>query len=55
MTPHTPSVPPYHETVTIDSDNEPDYERVRRDYWADHRGQSPIMVISGMSRIKYII
>ncbi|CAH2048833.1 unnamed protein product, partial [Iphiclides podalirius] len=46
MTPHTPSVPPYHETVTIDSDNEPDYERVRRDYWTDHRGQSPIMIIS---------
>ncbi|CAK1580609.1 unnamed protein product [Parnassius mnemosyne] len=46
MTPHTPSVPPYHETVTIDSDTEQDYERVRRDYWTDHRVQSPIMVIS---------
>ncbi|XP_068633722.1 cyclin-dependent kinase 12 isoform X2 [Battus philenor] len=46
MTPHTPSVPPYHETVTIDSDNDQDYERVRRDYWPDHRVQSPIMVIS---------
>ncbi|XP_048478356.1 cyclin-dependent kinase 12 isoform X1 [Plutella xylostella] len=46
-TPHTPSAPPvvYHETVTIDSDNE--YERDRhRDYWPDHRVASPIMVIS---------
>ncbi|XP_028172751.1 cyclin-dependent kinase 12-like [Ostrinia furnacalis] len=42
-TPHTPSAPPYHDTVTIDSD-EPEYERVRRDYWPDHRVQSPIMV-----------
>ncbi|XP_013170250.1 PREDICTED: cyclin-dependent kinase 12 isoform X3 [Papilio xuthus] len=46
MTPHTPSMPPYHETVTIDSDNEQVYDRVRRDYWMDHRVQSPIMVIS---------
>ncbi|XP_013145585.1 PREDICTED: LOW QUALITY PROTEIN: cyclin-dependent kinase 12 [Papilio polytes] len=46
MTPHTPSIPPYHETVTIDSDNEQVYDRVRRDYWMDHRAQSPIMVIS---------
>ncbi|XP_045536426.1 cyclin-dependent kinase 12 isoform X1 [Papilio machaon] len=46
MTPHTPSMPPYHETVTIDSDSEQVYDRVRRDYWMDHRVQSPIMVIS---------
>lgn len=51
MTPHTPSIPPYHETVTIDSDNEQVYDRVRRDYWMDHRAQSPIMVISGMLKI----
>lgn len=44
-TPHTPSVPPYHETVTIDSDNEPDYNR-RRDYWHEpQRIQSPITVL----------
>ncbi|XP_050555624.1 cyclin-dependent kinase 12 isoform X6 [Spodoptera frugiperda] len=43
-TPHTPSVPPYHETVTIDSDTE-EYDRGRRDYWHEqHRLQSPIMV-----------
>ncbi|KAL0882879.1 hypothetical protein ABMA27_016397 [Loxostege sticticalis] len=42
-TPHTPSAPPYHDTVTIDSD-EPEYERGRREYWPDHRLQSPIMV-----------
>ncbi|KAJ8731141.1 hypothetical protein PYW07_004305 [Mythimna separata] len=44
-TPHTPSAPPYHDTVTIDSDTEHDYERGRRDYWHEqHRVQSPIMV-----------
>ncbi|KAM3957165.1 cyclin-dependent kinase 12-like [Aphomia sociella] len=43
-TPHTPSAPPYHDTVTIDSDNDQDYERGRRDYWHDQRIQSPIMV-----------
>ncbi|XP_060803149.1 cyclin-dependent kinase 12 isoform X2 [Amyelois transitella] len=46
-TPHTPLVPPYHDTVTIDSDNEPEYERGRRaDYmpWHEQRVQSPIMV-----------
>lgn len=43
-TPHTPLVPPYHETVTIDSDTE-EYDRGRRDYWHEqHRLQSPIMV-----------
>ncbi|XP_026327198.1 cyclin-dependent kinase 12 isoform X2 [Hyposmocoma kahamanoa] len=44
MTPHTPVAPPYHDTVTIDSDNEPEYDR-RRDYYDQH--QSPIMIISG--------
>ncbi|XP_052753316.1 cyclin-dependent kinase 12 isoform X2 [Galleria mellonella] len=43
-TPHTPSVPPYHDTVTIDSDNDQDYERGRREYWHEQRIQSPIMV-----------
>ncbi|XP_053609390.1 cyclin-dependent kinase 12 isoform X2 [Plodia interpunctella] len=47
-TPHTPLVPPYHDTVTIDSDNEPEYEqRGRRvDYmpWHEQRIVSPIMV-----------
>ncbi|KAH9632917.1 hypothetical protein HF086_002739 [Spodoptera exigua] len=43
-TPHTPLAPPYHETVTIDSDTE-EYDRGRRDYWHEqHRLQSPIMV-----------
>ncbi|XP_073957057.1 cyclin-dependent kinase 12-like isoform X2 [Choristoneura fumiferana] len=46
-TPHTPIAPPYHETVTIDSGDEPEYERGRRDYWPEqHRPQSPIMIIS---------
>ncbi|XP_075977981.1 cyclin-dependent kinase 12 isoform X2 [Anticarsia gemmatalis] len=47
-TPHTPVAPPYHDTVTIDSDNDQDYERTRREreYWLEqqHRVQSPIMV-----------
>ncbi|XP_049873608.1 cyclin-dependent kinase 12 isoform X2 [Pectinophora gossypiella] len=44
-TPHTPVAPPYlHDTVTIDSDNEPEYDR-RRDYYDAHP-QSPIMIIS---------
>ncbi|XP_050351182.1 cyclin-dependent kinase 12 isoform X3 [Nymphalis io] len=38
-TPHTPLVPPYHETVTIDSDNE-DYDHGRRDYW--HETHRPV-------------
>ncbi|XP_063383722.1 cyclin-dependent kinase 12 [Cydia fagiglandana] len=44
-TPHTPVAPPYHETVTIDSGDEQEYEH-RRDYWPEHRPQSPIMIIS---------
>ncbi|XP_063364498.1 cyclin-dependent kinase 12 [Cydia amplana] len=44
-TPHTPVAPPYHETVTIDSGDDQDYEH-RRDYWPEHRPQSPIMIIS---------
>ncbi|XP_069359304.1 cyclin-dependent kinase 12 isoform X2 [Maniola hyperantus] len=45
-TPHTPLAPPYHETVTIDSDND-DYEHSRRDYWHEpHRMSTDIMVIS---------
>ncbi|KAI5635815.1 protein kinase domain-containing protein [Phthorimaea operculella] len=40
-TPHTPSAPPYADTVTIDSDNEPEYDR-RRDYY--EHPQSPIMI-----------
>ncbi|CAB3227280.1 unnamed protein product [Arctia plantaginis] len=47
-TPHTPIAPPYHDTVTIDSDTEQDYERSRREreYWLEQqqRIQSPIMV-----------
>lgn len=45
-TPHTPIAPPYHDTVTIDSDTEQDYERNRqREYWLEQqRAQSPIMV-----------
>ncbi|XP_026496091.2 cyclin-dependent kinase 12 isoform X2 [Vanessa tameamea] len=38
-TPHTPLVPPYHETVTIDSDND-DYNHGRRDYW--HEPHRPV-------------
>ncbi|GBP21062.1 hypothetical protein EVAR_11093_1 [Eumeta japonica] len=47
-TPHTPApLPIYHETVTIDSDPEVEYERHRtRDYWPQQRVQSPILVIS---------
>ncbi|CAG9561663.1 unnamed protein product [Danaus chrysippus] len=44
-TPHTPLAPPYHETVTIDSDTEQDYDR-RRDYWHEQRISNEIMVIS---------
>ncbi|XP_047990991.1 cyclin-dependent kinase 12 [Leguminivora glycinivorella] len=44
-TPHTPVAPPYHETVTIDSGDEQEFEH-RRDYWPEHRPQSPIMIIS---------
>ncbi|XP_050684246.1 cyclin-dependent kinase 12 isoform X1 [Leptidea sinapis] len=45
-TPHTPSIPPYHETVTIESDNE-EYERNRREYWHEQqRLQNEVMVIS---------
>ncbi|XP_041978797.1 cyclin-dependent kinase 12 isoform X2 [Aricia agestis] len=45
-TPHTPLVPPYHDTVTIDSDNE-EFEQRRREYWAEqHRMQAEVMVIS---------
>ncbi|CAK1551311.1 unnamed protein product [Leptosia nina] len=42
-TPHTPSIP-YHETVTIDSDND-DYDRSRRDYWHEPHRMSDVMVI----------
>ncbi|CAH2263199.1 jg24016 [Pararge aegeria aegeria] len=45
-TPHTPLVPPYHETVTIDSDND-DYEHSRREYWHEpHRVSNEVMIIS---------
>ncbi|CAG4982815.1 unnamed protein product [Colias eurytheme] len=45
-TPHTPSIPPYHDTVTIDSDNE-EYESRRREYWHEqHRLANEVMVIS---------
>ncbi|XP_052741574.1 cyclin-dependent kinase 12 isoform X2 [Bicyclus anynana] len=45
-TPHTPLAPPYHETVTIDSDND-DYDHSRRDYWHEqHRMSNEVMVIS---------
>lgn len=46
-TPHTPVAPPYHDTVTIDSDND-DYDRGRRDYWHEpHHMSADIMVIPG--------
>ncbi|XP_022130658.1 cyclin-dependent kinase 12 isoform X3 [Pieris rapae] len=43
-TPRTPSIP-YHETVTIESDND-DYERSRRDYWHEPHRMNDIMIIS---------
>ncbi|XP_047504075.1 cyclin-dependent kinase 12 isoform X2 [Pieris napi] len=43
-TPRTPSIP-YHETVTIESDND-DYDRSRRDYWQEPHRMNEIMIIS---------
>lgn len=51
MTPHTPVAPPYHDTVTIDSDNEPEFDR-RREYYDQH--QSPIMIISGKRKYNFM-